>query len=102
MDTTTAYAMVGAILFGLGLVGFLSRRNLIVMFLSTEIMFLGVVVNLVVMGYRRGGAGLDGQAFALFLLVIAAVEAGLALGLIVLLYRRRGTLDAQAWRSMAG
>jgi NADH-quinone oxidoreductase subunit K len=45
---------------------------------------------------------LDGQVFALFLLVIAAVEAGLALGLVVLLFRRRETLDAEAWSTMRG
>ncbi len=45
---------------------------------------------------------LQGQALALFLLAIAAVEAGLALGMIVLLYRRRGTLDAEAWSTMHG
>lgn len=100
--TTTAYAIVGAVLFGMGIVGFLSRRNLIVMFLSTEVMFQGVVINLVAMGKLHAGAELDGQIFALFLLVIAAVEAGLALGLIVLLYRRHGTLDADAWRTMRG
>ncbi|MCH7808046.1 MAG: NADH-quinone oxidoreductase subunit NuoK [Planctomycetes bacterium] len=94
------WIIVGAILFALGLVGFLSRRNLIVMFLSTELMFQGVVINVVAMS--RHHAHVQGQAFAVFLLVIAAVEAGLALGLIVLLYRRRGTLDAEAWSAMRG
>ena len=94
------YVIVGAALFGLGLVGFLSRRNLIVMFLCTEIMFQGVVVNLV--GFGRFHGNLQGQVFGLFLLVIAAVEAGLALGLIMLLYRRKTTLDAEAWRAMRG
>jgi NADH-quinone oxidoreductase subunit K len=94
------YMFVGAALFGLGLVGFLSRRNLIVMFLCTEVMFQGVVVNLVAFGRFYGN--LQGQVFALFLLVIAAVEAALALGLVVLLFRRKGTLDADAWRSMSG
>ena len=92
--------VVGAALFALGMVGFLSRRNLIVMFLSTEVMFQGVLVNLVAMGQIHGR--LDGQVFALFLLVIAAVEAGLALGLIVLLFRRRGTVSADAWATMHG
>ena len=100
MPSITEYIILGAVLFALGLVGFLSRRNLIVMFLSTEVMFQGVVVNAV--AFARFHQHLDGQAFALFLLVIAAVEAGLALGLIVLLYRRRRTLDADAWSSMRG
>jgi NADH-quinone oxidoreductase subunit K len=100
LDATSAYVLIGALLFALGVAGFLARRNLIVMFLSTEIMFQGVVLNLVGFGMRRGD--LQGQAFALFLLVIAAVEAGVALGLVVLLFRRKGTLDAEAWAGMKG
>ncbi len=100
MPGITEYLVVGAILFALGLVGFLSRRNLIVMFLSTELMFQGVVVTAV--AFARFHRHIEGQAFALFLLVIAAVEAGVALGLLVLLYRRRGTLDAEAWSVMRG
>lgn len=100
MTQAPHYMVVGAILFGLGLVGFLGRRNLIVMFLSTEVMFQGVLVNLVAFGRYHGN--LDGQAFAMFLLVIAAVEAALALALVVVLFRRQATLDAEAWRSMRG
>ncbi|HEY3242813.1 MAG TPA: NADH-quinone oxidoreductase subunit NuoK [Phycisphaerae bacterium] len=100
MPETAAYVILGAILFALGVVGFLARRNLIVMFLSTEVMFQGVLINLVAFG--RLHHQIDGQIFALFLLVIAAVEAGLALGLVVLLYRRRQTLDAEAWSTMRG
>jgi NADH-quinone oxidoreductase subunit K len=94
------YVVVGAVLFGLGLVGFLSRRNLIVMFLCTEVMFQGVVLNVV--SFARFHGNLQGQAFALFLLVIAAVEAALALGLAVLLFRRKASLDADAWRVLRG
>lgn len=100
MATESGYIALGAMLFTLGVVGFLARRNLIVMFLSTELMFQGVVLNAVAFGHLH--RNLDGQAFGLFLLVIAAVEAGLALGLVVLLYRRRGTLDAEAWSVMRG
>ena len=100
MSPIAEYLVLGSILFALGLVGFLSRRNLIVMFLSTEVMLLGVVVNAV--AFARLHHHLEGQAFGLFLLVIAAVEAGLALGMIVLLYRRGGTLDAEAWSLMRG
>jgi len=95
-----AYVLVGAILFAIGVTGFLARRNLILMFLATEIMFQGVILNLVGFGLRY--TDLAGQTFALFLIVIAAVEAGLALGLVVLLFRRTGTLDAEAWQRMKG
>lgn len=100
MPGIAEYLILGAILFALGLVGFLSRRNLIVIFLSTEVMFQGVVINAV--AFARLHHHIDGQAFALFQLVIAAVEAGLALGMVVLLYRRRGSLDAEAWSLMRG
>jgi len=92
--------ILGSLLFALGLVGFLSRRNLIVVFLSTELMFQGVLVNFVAMGSLRGQ--LNGQIFALHLLVIAAVEAGVALGLVVYLYRRKATLDTESWSGMWG
>jgi len=92
--------IIGALLFGLGVIGFLSRRNMIVMFLSTEVMFQGVLVNLVAMGMMHGN--LHGQMLGIFVLVIAAVEAGLGLAIVVMMYRRVGTLDAEAWRQMRG
>ena len=98
MSMLLPFLLLGAAFFVLGLVGFVTRRNLIVMFLCTELMFQGIVVNLV--GFSRypldGGPGLDGQVFALFLLAIAASEAALGLAVVVLLYRYRGTLDANA------
>jgi NADH-quinone oxidoreductase subunit K len=100
VNLVNAYILIGAILFGIGLVGFLARRNLILMFLATEVMFQGVILNLVGFGLKYGN--LNGQAFALFLIVIAAVEAGLALGLVVLLFRRSGNLDADTWQRMKG
>ncbi len=100
MVGVTEYIVLGAVLFAIGLVGFLSRRNMIVMFLSTEVMFQGVVINAV--AFARLHENLEGQAYALFLLVIAAVEAGLALGMLMMLYRRRRTLDAEAWAVMRG
>ena len=100
MPDTGAFLVIGAVLFSLGLIGFIARRNLIVMFLSTELMFQGVIINAAT--FSSVHRNLDGQAFALFLLVIAAVEAGLALGMVVMLYRRRGTLDAEAWSLMRG
>ena len=94
------FLMTGAVLFVLGLVGFVSRRNLIVMFLCTEMMFQGVVVSLV--GFSRFHQNDTGQTFVIFVLTIAAAEAALALGLVVLLFRQRRTLDALAWSSLRG
>ena len=98
--TLSHFLFTGAVLFALGLVGFLSRRNLIVMFLCTELMFQGVVVTLVAFG--RFHANLSGQTFTIFVLTVAAAEAALALGLVVLLFRRKQTLDASAWTALRG
>src|SRR5437764_14091278 len=94
------YLAVGAILFGVGMIGFMTRRNMIVMFLCTELMFQGVAINLIAFGAYHGN--LAGQAFVIFVLVIAAAEASLALGLVVLLFRQKRTLDADAWRDLKG
>jgi len=94
------YLLTGAVLFALGMVGFVARRNLIVMFLCTEMMFQGIVLTLV--AFSRYHMNFDGQVFVIFVLTIAAAEAALALGLVVLLFRRKQTLDAEAWSSMSG
>ena len=98
--TLQHYLAVGAILFVIGLIGFMTRRNLIVMFLCTELMFQGVAINLI--AFARYHGNLAGQAFVIYVLVIAAAEASLALGLVVLLFREKNTLDADAWREMKG
>src|SRR5438132_1433317 len=98
--TLQHYLAVGAIMFSIGLIGFMCRRNLIVMFLCTELMFQGVAINLIAFG--RYQANLAGQAFVIFVLVIAAAEASLALGLVVLLFRTKNTLDADAWKELRG
>ena len=94
------FLLTGAVLFVLGLVGFLCRRNLIIMFLCTELMFQGVVVSLV--AFSRFHLNTTGQTFVIFVLTIAAAEAALALALVVLLFRRRETLDAEAWSALHG
>ena len=124
------YLAVGAIMFVIGMIGFMTRRNMIVMFLCTELMFQGVAINLIAFGRYHGNLG--GQAFVIFVLVIAAAEAtspdtdlaGRTVGGIaehdavsreplaacavgftlmgVLLFRQRNTLDADAWRDLKG
>jgi NADH-quinone oxidoreductase subunit K len=96
--TLQNYLVVGAILFVLGIVGFLSRRNMILMFLSAEMMLQGVAINLVSFAHFRGN--LQGQVFVLFTLTVAACEAAIALVLVLLLYRSRKTLDVSVWQDL--
>jgi NADH-quinone oxidoreductase subunit K len=92
------FLIVGAILFILGLIGFLARRNLIIMFLSAEMMLQGVAVNLVAFARFRGN--MQGQAFTLFILTVAACEAAIALALILMLFKRRHSLDVSLWQEL--
>jgi NADH-quinone oxidoreductase subunit K len=92
------YLAVGAILFALGMIGFLARRNLIIMFLSAEMMLQGVAINLVAFARYRGN--LQGQAFTLFIITVAACEAAIALALILMLYRSRRSLDVSLWQEL--
>ena len=92
------FLAVAATLFGLGLVGFLTRRNFITMFLCAEMMLQGVVLNLLAFGKYHGHLG--GQVFGLFIVTVAACEAGLALALFLVLYRRGKSLDSGAWQAI--
>jgi len=89
------YLVVGAVLFGIGMIGFLSRRNMIVMFLSVEIMLQGVSLSLV--AWSRFHNDFGGQMLVLFIIAVAACEAAVALALVVTLFRRRDSLDIAAW-----
>src|SRR5262249_27008518 len=92
------YLIVGALLFVLGLIGFLTRRNMIIMFLSAELMLQGVAVNLV--AFARYGGNVQGQVLTMFILTVAACEAAVALALFVVLYRRRKSLDVSLWQDL--
>jgi NADH-quinone oxidoreductase subunit K len=92
------YLAVAAALFGIGLVGFLTRRNIITMFLCAEMMLQGVAINFV--AFARYHANLQGQVFVLFIVAVAACEAAVALALVLMLYRRGKTLDASDWQSL--
>lgn len=104
--TLQHFLAVGSIMFALGMIGFMARRNLIIMFLCTELMFQGIAINLIAFGRYHWASNAEAffasQAFVIFILVVAAAEAALALGLVVLLYRQRQTLDSQAWQELRG
>ncbi len=94
------YLVVAAIMFVLGMIGFLTRRNLIIMFLCTELMFQAAGIALIAFG--RYHLDFSGQTFVIFVLTVAAAEAAMALALIVLLYRRKESLNAEEWKDLEG
>jgi NADH-quinone oxidoreductase subunit K len=93
-----AYLGVGVVLFVLGAIGFVTRRNLILMMLSAELMLHGVSLNLLAFGRMYGR--MEGQAFTVFVLTVAACEAGLSLSIILSLYQRRKSLDVELWSTL--
>ena len=98
LDLLRNYLLVGAALFTLGMLGFLSRRNLIVMFLSAEMMLQGTALTLIAFGRYHGN--LTGQVFTIVILTVAACEASIALALVVVLYNRRSSLDVTLWQDI--
>ena len=92
------YLIVGALLFGIGLVGFLSRRNMIVMFLCTEMMLQGVSLSLVAWGRYHNDWG--GQMLVIFILTVAACEAAIALAIVLTLFHTSGKLDIAVWQQL--
>jgi NADH-quinone oxidoreductase subunit K len=98
IDILRNYLLVGAALFCLGILGFLARRNLIVMFLSAEMMLQGTALSLVAFGRYHGNW--TGQVFTIVILTVAACEASIALALIVILYNRRSSLDVTIWQDL--
>ncbi len=98
IDYLRDYLLVGAALFALGMLGFLSRRNLIVMFLSAEMMLQGTALSLIALSRYHGNW--TGQIFTIIILTVAACEAAIALALIMILYDRRASLDITLWREL--
>src|SRR5215475_13913858 len=97
-DLLLNYLVVGAALMALGMLGFLARRNLIVMFLSAEMMLQGTALTLV--GFGRYYGNWTGQVFTIVILTVAACEASIALALILVLYNRRSSLDVTLWQEI--
>ena len=89
------YLIVSGLLLSIGLIGFFVRRNLIVMFLCTELMFQGAAIAFVAIG--RFLFDYSGQVMVIFILTVAAAETALALALVVLLHRQRDTSDAEVF-----
>ena len=86
------YLVVSALLFAIGVTGFLLRRNIVVILMSVELILNAVNINLVAFSRQHGHA--TGQVFALFVMSVAVAEAAVALGILIALFRNRGTVFA--------
>ena len=97
----THYLTVAAILFTLGVFGiFLNRKNVIVILMAIELMLLAVNINFVAFSSFLGD--MAGQAFAMFVLTVAAAEAAIGLAILVIYFRNRGSIAVEDINLMKG
>ena len=87
------FIVLSAVLFGLGVIGFLFRRNIITMFMSIELMLNAV--NLAFVAFGRSLGQLQGQVFVFFVIVVAAAEAAVGLAIVIVVFRSRQSLNVE-------
>ena len=87
------YLVVSMLLFALGLMGVIVRRNLLVIYMGLELMLNAA--NLALVAFSRFNSTLDGQVFVFFIITVAAAEVSVGLALIVALYRKRQTAHVE-------
>lgn len=101
MNVPTSYVLIlSAVLFILGVLGVLVRRNAIVMFMSIELMLNAA--NLAFIGFARANQNLSGQVFVFFVIAVAAAEVAVGLALIVAIFRTKHSIDVDQISSLKG
>jgi len=92
MNSLTTYLIIGAILFSLGLYGVITRRNGVAVLMGVELILNAANMNFVAFA-RFGGMNLAGHVFSLFVIIMAAAEAVVALAIIINIYNNLGTVN---------
>jgi NADH-quinone oxidoreductase subunit K len=87
------YVALSAMLFGLGVVGFVFKRNILTVFMAIELMLNAV--NLAFVAFSRALGQADGQVFVFFVIVVAAAEAAVGLGIVIVVARNRQSLNVE-------
>jgi NADH-quinone oxidoreductase subunit K len=100
MDNTQLLLALSAVLFALGLTGVIIRRNLLVMLMCMELMLNGVVLSIVTLAQQA--ASTAGAVLVFLVFVVAAAEIAIAVPIVLLLARRKHTLDADAFTDLKG
>jgi NADH-quinone oxidoreductase subunit K len=100
MITATHYVMLSLVMFSLGVMGVMMRRNFITVLMSLELIFNAVNLNLIAFSFRLGD--LSGQILAIFVITVAAAEAAIGLGLIIAYVRLKDTIALDRASTMGG
>ena len=98
MIPTTHFLGLAAILFGIGLLGVMIRRNVLIMMMSVELMLNAV--NLTLITFARAWGQASGQGFAFFIIALAAAEAAVGLAIVVAVFRTRRTVNVDELKLM--
>jgi NADH-quinone oxidoreductase subunit K len=99
-DLVQPALLLSLALFGIGTLGVFLRRNVITLLMCIELMLNGV--NLAFVAFSRAAGTLDGQVLVFFVMVVAAAEAAVGLGIVIALHRQRDTLDVDAFHLLRG
>lgn len=94
------YLILSGLLFSIGFIGVLRRKNLLMLFFATEVMLNAVNIAFAAISNYYGD--LSGQMFAFFVIAVAASEVAVGLGLLIVLYKKYGSLDLQVIANMKG
>ncbi len=98
MISLSSYAFVSMILFSIGVIGVIARRNIFIIYMSIELMLNGVMLFLVT--FARYHLNLDAQVITILIIAIAAAEAAIFLSVIILLYRSKKSLDTDIFTTL--
>jgi NADH:ubiquinone oxidoreductase subunit K len=94
------FLLLGAVLFSIGVYGVIARRNAVLVLMSIELILNSVNLNLI--AFSLMNQNIDGQAFALFVIAIAAAEVGVGLAMVLMIYRNRRSIALDELSEMKG
>lgn len=98
--TVHHYIVVSCLLFIIGIFGVLTRKNMLIILMSIELMLSAS--NLALVAFSRYGSNLDGQVAVLFVFIIAAAEAAVGLGIVIAAFRHTSGVRVTAWKELKG
>ena len=93
MDSLQSYLIIAAILFSIGIYGVITRKNAIAILMGIELMLNSANINFIAFNRFGGMENLDGHVFSIFVIVLAAAEAAVALAIVINLFKNIGSID---------
>jgi NADH-quinone oxidoreductase subunit K len=96
MNSLQSYLVISSILFSLGIYGIITRKNAIAILMGIELILNSANINFIAFNRFGGMDSLDGQVFSIFVIVLAAAEAAVALAIVINLFKNIGTVDVDS------